>query len=182
MQKFYEKTLNSEDIFKGIVFDVKKDDVELFNGQKTIREVVNHPGGVVILALKDFETILLVKQYRYPLKLVSLELPAGKLDKGENPDIAAKREFEEETGFVAESWEKLGIAYSSPGFCDETLHFYLARNLKYKKHNPDEGEIIEYFEYNLGKVFDMIKIGEINDAKTICALTRAGLKGFIKLP
>ncbi len=182
MQKFYEKTLNSRDIFNGIVFDVKKDDVELSTGETAIREVVNHPGGVVILALKDKQTILLVKQYRYPLKLVSLELPAGKLDKGENPDIAAKREFEEETGFVAKKWDKLGIAYSSPGFCDETLHFYFARDLEYKKHNPEDGEIIEYFEYNLDKVFEMVKTGEINDAKTICALTRAGLNGFIKLP
>ncbi|HNW25980.1 MAG TPA: NUDIX hydrolase [Candidatus Gastranaerophilaceae bacterium] len=182
MQKFYEKTLKSSHIFKGIVFDVKKDDVELSTGEKTIREVVNHPGGVVILALKDENTILLVKQYRYPLKLVSLELPAGKLDRVENPDLAAKREFEEETGFVAKKWDKLGIAYSSPGFCDETLHFYLARDLEYKKHSPDDGEIIEYFEYNLGKVFDMINSGEINDAKTICAIMRAGLKGFIKLP
>lgn len=182
MQKFYEKTLNSTDIFKGIVFDVKKDDIELSTGKKTIREVVCHPGGVVILALKDEQTILMVKQYRYPLKSVSLELPAGKLEWGENPDSAAKREFGEETGFTAQKWDKLGIAYSSPGFCDETLHFYLARNLCRKNYEPDEAEIIEYFEYNLGRIFDMIKTGEINDAKTICALAKAALSGFIKLP
>lgn len=173
MQKFEEKTLKSQDIFKGKIFNVKKDDIELSTGQISLREVVNHPGGVVIIALTDKNTILLVKQFRYPIQKVLFELPAGKLDWGEDPDSAAKRELEEETGYVAKTWKSLGVAYSSPGFCDETLHFYLATDLEFTKQNPDDGEIIEYFEYNLDDVFAMIKNGEINDAKTICALMRA---------
>ena len=171
--KFCEKTIGTKDIFKGIIFNVKKDDIELSTGKKSIREVVNHPGGVVIVALTDKNTILLVKQFRYPIQEVLFELPAGKLDWGEEPDSAAKRELEEETGYVAKTWKSLGVVYSSPGFCDETLHLYLATDLEFTKQNPDEGEIIEYFEYNLDVVFNMIKNGEINDAKTLCALLRA---------
>ena len=170
--KFCEKTLKTQNIFNGIIFDVRKDDIELSTGQNSIREVVSHPGGVVIVALKDENTILLVKQFRYPIQKVLLELPAGKLERGEDPFLAAQRELEEETGFVAKNWKSLGIAYTSPGFCDEILHFYLATDLEFVKQNPDEGEIIEYFEYNLDKVLEMVKSGEINDAKTICALMR----------
>lgn len=173
MKRFTEKTLTSKQIYDGKVFEILRDEVELSNGHKSIREVARHPGGVVIVAQKDENTILMVKQFRYPLKAVSLELPAGKLEYGENPDIAAKRELEEETGYVAKNWKSLGFIYTTPGFCDEKLYLYFATDLKFIKQNPDEGEIIEYFEYNLDEVFDMIKNGEINDSKTICALTRA---------
>ena len=105
--EFTEKTLSSEYVFKGKVIDVKRDDILVSNGHKSIREVVEHSGGVVILAIKD-NKILTVKQYRYPISNTSIELPAGKLEKGENPDFAAKRELEEETGFVAKNWTSLG--------------------------------------------------------------------------
>lgn len=173
MIKFTETTLSSKQIYNGKVFEILKDDVELSTGKKTIREVVRHPGGVVIVAQKDENTILMVRQFRYPLKETSLELPAGKLEYGENPDLAAKRELEEETGHIAKNWKSLGFIYTTPGFCDEKLYLYYASDLSFTKQNPDDGEIIEFFEYNLKEVFEMIKKGEINDSKTICALTRA---------
>ena len=171
--EFEEKTLSSEYVFKGRVIDVKRDEVLVSNGRKSSREVVEHSGGVVIVGIKEDNSILMVKQYRYPLGQVSLELPAGKLEKGENPDLASKRELEEETGYIANEWIKLGYIYTTPGFCDEKLYLYLARDLEYKKQNPDEDEILECFEYPIKKVFSMIYKGEINDSKSISALFRA---------
>ena len=126
----------------------------------------------MIVAEKD-DKILLVKQFRYPLKSVSIELPAGKLEYGENPDDAAKRELEEETGYVAKTWKSLGYIFTTPGICDEKLYLYHAKDLTFTKPNPDEGEILQPLEYNIEEVFTMIKNGEINDSKTLCALLRA---------
>ena len=173
MEKLYEKTINSKNIYEGKVFNITKDDVELSDGYKTIREVVHHSGGVVIVAEKN-EQILMVQQFRYPTKEILYELPAGKLDKG-NEDIlsAAKRELEEETGFIAQNWESLGFIWTSPGFCNEKLYLFKATNLTYKGQHLDEGEILNYISINRDKVFEMVKTGKINDAKTIAALMRA---------
>lgn len=173
---FEEKTLDSKVVYEGKVVTVIRDDVEVADGHKSFREVVLHSGGVVIAALKDEDTILLVKQYRYPLKKVNLELPAGKLEIGENPDEACKRELEEETGYQAKSWKSLGFINTTPGICTEKLYLYLAKDLEFVGEHPDEGEIIKCFEYKLADVFEMIKSGEINDAKTICTLFRAFMK------
>ena len=164
---FEEKTLNSKVVYEGKVVTVIKDDVEVADGHKSFREVVLHSGGVVIVALKDNDKILLVKQYRYPLKRVNLELPAGKLEIGENPDEACKRELEEETGYKANIWKSLGYINTTPGICTEKLYLYLAKDL--------EGEILKCDEYNLSDVYKMIQNGEINDSKTICAISRAFL-------
>ena len=169
---FEEKTLSSQYVFNGNVIDVKRDEVQISTGRHSFREVVEHPGGVVIAAVEN-DTILMVKQYRYPLKKVSLELPAGKLERGEDPDLAAKRELEEETGYVAKNWVSLGYIYTSPGFCDEKLYLYLATDLEYKTQNPDEDEIIEGIKYSLNEVYTLINTGKINDSKTICAMFRA---------
>ncbi|DAA97112.1 TPA: ADP-ribose pyrophosphatase [Candidatus Gastranaerophilales bacterium HUM_9] len=170
--EFEEKTLSSEYVFRGKVIDVKRDDILVSNGHKSIREVVEHSGGVVILAIKD-NKILTVNQFRYPIKTTSIELPAGKLEIGENPDFASKRELEEETGYIAKKWKSLGYIYTSVGFCNEKLYLYLATDLEYKQVNPDEDEIIEAKEYPIKEVFEMIDNGKINDAKTLCALLRA---------
>lgn len=170
--EFEEKTLSSQYVYNGKVIDVKRDKILVSNGHQSTREVVEHTGGVVILALKE-DKLLMVKQWRYPIKGVSLELPAGKLEKGENPDYASKRELEEETGYISDNWKSLGYIYTSPGFCDEKLYLYLASDLKYKQQNPDEDEIIESLEYPISEIFDMIDNGLINDSKTICALFRA---------
>ena len=169
---FEEKTLNSEVVYDGKVMTVIKDDVEVWGGHKSFREVVIHSGGVVIVALKDDETVLLVKQYRYPLKHVNLELPAGKLEVGEDPDEACKRELEEETGYRAKNWKSLGYINTTPGICTEKLYLYFASDLEFVGEHPDEGEIIKCYEYKIKDVLEMIKNGQINDAKTICALTR----------
>ena len=175
---FEEKTLNSKVVYEGKVVTVLKDDVEVADCHKSFREVILHSGGVVIAALKDSDTILLVKQYRYPLKHVNLELPAGKLEIGEDPNEACKRELEEETGYRAKVWKSLGYINTTPGICTEKLYLYLARDLEFVGEHPDEGEILKCCEYNLKDVFDMIQNGEINDAKTICALSRAFCKGY----
>lgn len=169
--EFMEKTINSELIFDGRVVKLYKDSVELSTGQKTFREVVKHSGGVVILAFKG-DKILLVKQFRYPMKEVMLELPAGKLEQGEDPFEAAKRELEEETGYCANKWTDLGYVYTSPGYSDEKLYLYKAENLEFTHCHPDEGEIIQAFEYKYDDVLKMIDNGQINDAKTLCALLR----------
>lgn len=172
-KNFEEKTLSERKAFDGKFIKASVYDVELANGQKAIREVMHHPGGVVVVAQKDENTILMVKQYRYPIKQVSIELPAGRLEPNDNPDERIKKELEEETGHIAKTWKSLGYIYSTPGICDEKLYLYHATDLEFKEQKPDDGEIIEFYEYKIDEVFDLIKSGEINDAKTICALTRA---------
>lgn len=173
MKQFEEKTLSERNAFDGKFIKASVYDVELANGQKAIREVMHHPGGVVVVAQKDENTILMVKQYRYPIKQVSIELPAGRLEPNDNPDERIKKELEEETGHIAKTWKSLGYIYSTPGICDEKLYLYHATDLEFKEQKPDDGEIIEFYEYKIDEIFNLIKSGEINDAKTICALTRA---------
>lgn len=169
---FAEKTIHSETVFTGRVVKVYKDDVELSDGTKSFREVVRHSGGVVILAVKDTK-ILMVKQFRYPMKEVLLELPAGKLEQNEDPFKAAKRELEEETGYCANKWTDLGFVYTSPGYSDEKLYLYKAEDLEFTQCHPDDGEILEPLEIEINEIMKMIGNGEINDAKTLCALMRS---------
>jgi ADP-ribose pyrophosphatase len=171
--EFEEKTLKSEIVFDGKVMTVLKDQIELADGYKSFREVVVHNGGVVVVALKNNDTILLVKQFRYPLKSVSLELPAGKLELNEDPNEACKRELEEETGYQAKNWKSLGYIHTSPGFCTEKLYLYLASDLEFVGEHPDEGEIVKTLEFSKSEVLEMIHNGTINDSKTICAIFRA---------
>ena len=171
--KFEEKTLDSEYLLKTFIVDVKQDRVELSNGNESARIVVEHPGGVVIVAQKSEDTILMVEQFRYPVKKTNLELPAGKLEKGEDPFLAAKRELEEETGYKSENWKSLGYINTTPGFCDEKLYLYFATDLEFVGEHPDSDEIILAKEFKIDDVFEMIKNGEINDSKTICGLMRA---------
>lgn len=170
---FEEKTLNSKYILQNKIINVREDDVQLSDGKKSMRIAIEHPGGVVIVAKKSEDTILLVKQYRYPIKETVLELPAGKLEYGEEPFLASKRELEEETGYRANSWQSLGYINTTPGICNEKLYLYLAQDLEFVGEHPDDGEIIKCFEYKIQDVLEMIKNGEINDAKTICGLMRA---------
>ena len=173
--EFIEKTLDSKTVYDGKIIKVLKDDVELSNGQTSIREVVKHSGGVVILALRDECEeckVLMVKQYRYPAAKALLELPAGKLEPGEDPLEAAKRELREESGCVAKNWQSLGFIYTSTGYSDEKLYLYKASDLEFVGECPDENEILQDCEFYLKDIITKIKIGEINDAKTICALAR----------
>ena len=176
MEIFEEKTLSTKTVYKGKIFDITYNDIVLSDGLKRHREIIHHPGGVVIFAQKDDGNILLVKQYRYAVKSVQTELPAGRLEKGEDPLIAAQRELREETGYIAKNWTSLGHIFTTFGICDEKLYLFKATNLTYDKPDPDEGEILTYFELPLKEVQKQIKNGTINDAKTICALARVGLE------
>lgn len=170
MQNLREKKLSGKTMYEGHIISVRRDDVLLSNGEKHFREVVEHPGGVVIIPVMDNNRIILVRQWRYPVGQELIELPAGKLNKGEDPFPAAKRELEEETGYRADTWESLGFIYTAPGFCDEKLYFYKASNLEFSRTNPDFGEIIEPLIVDIDKAKNMIKEGKILDAKTVAGL------------
>lgn len=170
-----EKTLTSDVVYDGKIITVYNDKVEISTGKSSYREVVEHSGGVVILAVhkKDnIEKILMVKQFRYPLKQALLEFPAGKLEKNEDPFEAAKRELTEETGYIAQNWEDLGYIYTSPGYSNEKLYLYKATNLEYVGDCPDEGEILIEYEFSTDEIKKMIQNGDITDAKTICAFMK----------
>lgn len=167
--KFFEKTINEKNIFNGKIIDVSLLTVELPDKSKSTREIVRHPGGVAVLAFKDKDTILLVEQFRKPFEKVIFELPAGKIDSGEEPEICGRRELEEETGYKPLKFEFLGKVFTSPGFCDECVYLYKAENLTQGSAVGDERGFINMVEMNIEDVKKMIKNGEIIDAKTICA-------------
>lgn len=163
---FYEQTLSRENIFNGKVFDIHRDRVKLSDNSEAWREVVEHSGGVCIAAIDESRNIILVEQFRYPLNGLTLEVVAGKLDKGEDPDTAASRELSEETGFSAKKLIKVGTFYSSPGFCSEKLHFYLATGLTEGEKHPDEGELLNSVILPLGEAIEKVLADEITDGKT----------------
>ncbi len=167
------KTLKSEKLYSGKVFSLIVDDVEYLSGRRGVREVAEHPGGAVVVPLLDDGTVLLVHQYRYPVKKELLELPAGKLDPGEDPQVCATRELGEETGYLAGSIRKLTAIYTTPGFCSEQLHIYLATGLRKSPHGQrlEEGELdLVVRQFPLSEVVNMIERGEIVDGKTICGI------------
>jgi len=158
-------------IYRGRVFNIIVDELEYFeSGNHTIREVVEHPGGAVVLGVLPDGKIILIKQYRYPIDRFIYELPAGKLDPGEDPMVCAVRELEEETGYRPEKIELLTYIYTSPGFCSEKLYIYLAENLQRKEQNLEEGEIISVEYKTIDEAVEMILNGEIVDAKSIAGI------------
>jgi ADP-ribose pyrophosphatase len=176
------KLLKSEIRFKGKVFDHQVDEIEYESGNKAVREIAVHPGGAVVVPVKDDGKIILVKQFRYPLQKTLLELPAGKLDKGEDPLLCASRELEEETGYKSKNIKKLGAIYTAPGYCTEILHVYLASDLIPGIHKREEGELgMEVFELTLNEIEKRIYKGEIVDGKTISGifLAKKALKNHI---
>ena len=165
-------------LFKGKVFDLKVDEIEYESGNKGIREVIVHPGGAAVIPITNSGKIILVTQFRYPVQKVSMEFPAGKLDKGEDPLICAARELEEETGFKAGKIQKLGEIYTTPGYSTELLHLYVAQDLVAGEHKREEGELgMEIFELTIDEVEEKIASGEIKDSKTICGVYH--LKNFL---
>ena len=167
MEESFNKRLIEK---KGRFLHFCVDEVTLSNGHISTREMVFHPGAVAILAATPANEIILVRQYRYPVKEVLYEIPAGKLEQGEEPASSAVRELEEETGFSARKWEKLGVFYTAPGFSNETMHLFEATDLVEKEAHPDPDEIITYEKIPLIQVFKMIEKGEIKDGKTILAI------------
>ncbi|UCF39237.1 MAG: NUDIX hydrolase [Acidobacteriota bacterium] len=170
MTKFTRGNLVSQrEVYQGRIIDLVVDDIEV-NGFETVREVVRHPGGVVVLAEVEPDRIPFVRQHRYPLNKDLLELPAGKLDSGEPPEISAARELEEETGYQARSIRHICSFYSSPGFCDELLHFYYTDDVSKSEMQTEIDEEIELEFYSLDESLAMIDSGEILDGKTITAI------------
>ncbi|GEN91240.1 ADP-ribose pyrophosphatase [Tetragenococcus koreensis] len=174
-EDFEEKTINRKEIFHGKIIDVALDDVKLPNGQTSKRELVFHSGGVGIIALTPENKMVFVRQFRKPLEKVILEIPAGKIDPGENshPEVTGKRELEEETGYKCDSMTYLSSMYLSPGFSDEMLYIYLANNIEKAAHPKaqDEDELLELYELTLDEAEQAVKEQTICDAKTIYAIT-----------
>lgn len=173
--------IDSKKIFEGRVFDVSADTVR--EGEQTyVREVVHHPGSVVILPVFDDGAIALVKQYRHPAVKYLLELPAGTLNDRERPEVGAARELEEELGVVAGRLEKLSEFFVSPGFLSEKMWLYLATDLRETQQRLEDDEAIEIVRVSLDRALQMITEGEIEDAKTIIGLLlaapRIGMTAF----
>jgi len=164
--------IKSDKIFSGKVIDLKVDEIRYkSSGNHGIREVALHPGGAVVVPITSVGKIILVSQYRYPMNEVVIELPAGKLDKNEDPLLAAQRELKEETGYSSNKIIKLGKIFTTPGFCNEILHIFLAENLLLGNHAREEGEeSMKLIELRLDEIEEKISNGEIVDAKTISGI------------
>lgn len=169
---FEEKTLDTKRIYEGRIINLRVDTVTVKNGTST-REIVEHNGGAVIAAVTEENKIIMVRQFRKPFDRGILEVPAGKLDGDEDPDLAAVRELSEETGYTAGRLEKLTEVYPSVGYTTEVLHIYLATDLTPGACHPDENEVLEVMEMDLEEVYQMIMDGKIGDAKTIIAVMMA---------
>ncbi len=169
---FREKTVNKTYLYKGKILNVRKDDIILPDGKPAVRELVEHSGGSAILCEKDGK-ILLVKQFRYPYGEVIYEIPAGKLNEGEDPAETAMRELEEEGGIRAERVEKLFDVYPTPAYTTEIIRIYRAVGIKETKAHLDEDEFLSAVWIEKDKLKEMIARGEIKDAKTLIALLYA---------
>ena len=166
---FNEKTLKTEYLYNGKIINLKKEEVILPDGKTASREIIEHSGGSAVLCEKDGK-ILLVKQFRSPYKTEVLEIPAGKVNKGEDPINTAIRELEEEGGIIAEKVEKMFDVYPSPGYTDEVIRIYRAVGIKESVQHLDEDEFLSAIWIDKKELKKMIKNGEIKDGKTLIAL------------
>ena len=167
-----ERKLSSEMKFDGKLIKVTYDVAEV-NGKEAWREVVHHPGASAVIAIDEDNRIIMEKQFRYALNDYLLEIPAGKLDAGEDPLVCAKRELEEETGIVASEWISLGTIATSPGFCNEVIHLYVAKGLSKGEIHWDEDEYVEVERYTFDELLQRIQEEKIKDSKTLSALLLA---------
>lgn len=168
-----EKTVASEEIFEGQIIKVRRDTVKLPNGGLSTREIVEHPGGVAVVALDQDNCVYMVRQYRHPFEQVILEIPAGKLDQNEDPFDCCVRELQEETGLTAGQFDYLGAFMLSPGFCREWIHIYLARDLSAGQAHLDPDEFLEVEKLPLETLMDMIMNNQLEDAKTVIGILKA---------
>jgi len=169
--------LTGETVYQGRLLKVECDRVRLPDGRESVREYIAHPGAAVVLALTESGDLLFERQFRYPLRRVFLELPAGKIDKGETPEQTARRELLEETGFVAQIWRHLGVIHPAIGYSDERIEVFFARGLQQiTEQKLDATEFLEVLSLSPEAVREKAASGEISDAKTLAALYIAGLQ------
>ncbi|QTM99723.1 NUDIX domain-containing protein [Sediminibacillus dalangtanensis] len=172
MDKFEERTIASETIFNGKVVKLQVDEVSLPDGNTSKREIIKHPGAVAIIPVTKDNKILFVEQYRKPLEKTLVEIPAGKLEPGEKPEITAKRELEEETGYTTNELTFLTSFYTSPGFADEIIHLYITKDLHLLEEEVagDEDEFVDILELSLEEAEQLVKEQRIHDVKTAYAV------------
>lgn len=168
-----EKKISGEQVFSGRVIDLSVDKVELEDGKIATRELITHPGGVCVVPINEKGEVYMVKQFRYPFQQVLLEIPAGKLEKGEDHRLCGIRELKEEIGAQAGSFEYLGCLYPTVAYDTEMIHMYLARELTFGEQDLDEGEFIDVIKMPFEKAVEMVMNNEIPDAKTQLALLKA---------
>lgn len=172
MKKFEEKTIQSDKIFDGKIISVQVDEVLLPDGNKSMREIVKHPGAVAVISVTPDKKIVFVEQYRKPLERSLIEIPAGKIEPNEDPDVTARRELEEETGYTTDSLKYVTSFYTSPGFADELIHIYYTNKLTELQHPVagDEDEFVELVLLTLEEAEQYVKEKKIYDAKTAFAI------------
>ena len=170
--KLKETPLRSVTRYEGVVIDVRLDIARLPDGSTALREVVEHPGGVAVLPLEDDGTVWCVRQYRYPFAETLLEIPAGRLEPGEDPEHAARRELSEETGLTCDTLLPLGKQYATPGYCGEVLHVYLARGLHRGEAHPDDGEFLNIERHTISELMELALSDRLPDIKTAVAVLK----------
>lgn len=180
MDKFVEKTIDSQTIYKGKVIQLDLEKVELPDGKQSTRELVRHPGAVAVIATTNEGKLILVEQYRKALEKSIVEIPAGKMEPGEDPKETAWRELYEETGYQADSLQFLTSFYTSPGFADEIIYIYEANGLKKGEQQLDEDEFVVNLELSLEQCEKLIEEEQIHDAKTAYAIMYLKLKNRVK--
>jgi ADP-ribose pyrophosphatase len=165
-----ERAISTKTEYRGRLLHVKEDVVMLPDGSEAKREYVSHPGAVAIIAVTDDGKIIMERQYRYPLQREFIEIPAGKIDEGEDDLATAQRELQEETGYVATRWRHLITTHPCIGYSNERIEFFLAEGLTFQQHQREQGEFLDVFAVPLPEVLEWIRIGNITDTKTITGL------------
>jgi ADP-ribose pyrophosphatase len=171
--EFFEKQITTKTVYEGIVVNVRRDIAELQNSSLADREIIEHSGGVGIVPVTNDNKVLMVRQFRYPMGKEVIEIPAGKLEAGEDPLECAVRELSEETGCTAGRYIDLGASYPSPGFCTEILYIYLALDLRPGKTHLDENELLSVEAIAIDELVDKIMANELPDGKSIIGILKA---------
>jgi len=169
-KRLFEEKIDSKKLFDGDILKLYFDQVRLPNGNTATREKVSHPGAVGIVPVTDEGKLLLVRQYRYPVNDITIEIPAGKLDKGETPGVCARRELAEEVGAINGELKLLSTFYTTPGFSDEILHLFMATSFKRSENDLDDDEFLDVMEVEIKDAVNWIKEGTIKDSKTIIGI------------
>ena len=167
---FTETTVSSRVVFDGVLLKVIEDTVRLPDGKHTVREYIRHPGACMMIAFLDERTLLLERQYRYPLHRHFIELPAGKIEHGEDPLETAKRELREECGYEARDWRHLATLHPCIGYADEHIELYLARDLSHVGHALDDEEFLQVFPLSIDEALEWVRDGRITEAKAVTGL------------